>query len=725
MVISNENSVFTQIGFDNAVARDTPVFARFRDSGEVVAGQGRHYRVSDFNHGLDAAGARQDAATFATDVDDGAARAHAGAPRRRRSARCRRSREWVNVRDLGVKGDGKTDDTAALQRRSTPTACSICRCGCYASRDTLRLRPDTRADRAASRPDPARSARRRPRPSGRRRAEGADRERRAAATTIVSGLGLFTGGINPRATACCGWRARTRWSTTSRSRRRRHASLPARAARSAFAAAIRVAGAGTRQYPSIWVTDGGGGTFATSGRPNTFARRASTSPTPRRRATSTSCPPSTYRNEIVLDRVENWEFLAPQTEEEVARRRRTRSRLEIRNSSNILFANYHGYRVTRSDQAGSRGGAAVQLERHPLPQRPRERRERLRHCDDNGCGTYTCARASTRTRTRSGHDAAACEVREREFARLDVPAASGSARAAASRVARRSRSSPTASIRSPAARSTPPARSTSSTGIFHRIHGWSQRRRPVDRRATRRSIRSTWRSTDRATCWCCPRPGTKRTVYSIDPARPGRRCTCIAPTPRAAARRRGGGAARSTSGPTASSRTSSIPTPTSSRRWPRCSRATWRAPKPQEYVSPDGSLVLPAFRVSSQGPRRSSAAGAGPTRSTPTASSPRSRASACCSTNGSENRDLQRAGRRRRQRSPTSRVFAERGGESVARDAGGNVYVANGQVFVYAPDGKPIGRIDVPERPLQLLFGGADRRTLFILTHHTLYAVTI
>jgi len=50
---------------------------------------------------------------------------------------------------------------------------------------------------------------------------------------------------------------------------------------------------------------------------------------------------------------------------------------------------------------------------------------------------------------------------------------------------------------------------------------------------------------------------------------------------------------------------------------------------------------------------------------------------------------------------------------------------ANGQVFAYARDGKPLGRIDVPERPLQLIFGGADHRTLFILTHHALYAVDI
>jgi hypothetical protein len=69
------------------------------------------------------------------------------------------------------------------------------------------------------------------------------------------------------------------------------------------------------------------------------------------------------------------------------------------------------------------------------------------------------------------------------------------------------------------------------------------------------------------------------------------------------------------------------------------------------------------------------------------------------------------------------RPFAMRGGESVTSDTRGNVYVANGQVFAYDASGKQIGRIDVPERPLQILFGGADRHTLFILTHHTLYAV--
>jgi sugar lactone lactonase YvrE len=69
--------------------------------------------------------------------------------------------------------------------------------------------------------------------------------------------------------------------------------------------------------------------------------------------------------------------------------------------------------------------------------------------------------------------------------------------------------------------------------------------------------------------------------------------------------------------------------------------------------------------------------------------------------------------------------FAQRGGESAAVDSNGNVYVANGQIFVYSPVGKQIAQIDVPERPLQLIFGGADRKTLFILAHHALFAAQV
>jgi sugar lactone lactonase YvrE len=146
-------------------------------------------------------------------------------------------------------------------------------------------------------------------------------------------------------------------------------------------------------------------------------------------------------------------------------------------------------------------------------------------------------------------------------------------------------------------------------------------------------------------------------------------------------------------------------------------------PKQREYVSPDGSVFLPAGRVFQQGPPDWSgwrfsdnldanglmSAAAGQRVYVSSASEDRTYR-AVVGEDGTL-RDLKR--------------FAERGGESVAVDDAGNVYVTNGQIFVYSPAGKKIGQIDVPERPIDIVFGGADRRTLFILAHHALFAVNV
>ena len=67
--------------------------------------------------------------------------------------------------------------------------------------------------------------------------------------------------------------------------------------------------------------------------------------------------------------------------------------------------------------------------------------------------------------------------------------------------------------------------------------------------------------------------------------------------------------------------------------------------------------------------------------------------------------------------------FVQQGGESVAVDTAGNVYLAAGQIYVYNPDGALIDTIDTPDRPIQIVFGGADRRTLFITARGALYSV--
>ena len=68
------------------------------------------------------------------------------------------------------------------------------------------------------------------------------------------------------------------------------------------------------------------------------------------------------------------------------------------------------------------------------------------------------------------------------------------------------------------------------------------------------------------------------------------------------------------------------------------------------------------------------------------------------------------------------KLFAQQGGEGLAADNQGNVYIAAGQVFVYDKSGKLIDTIAVPERPSQLVFGGPDKKTLFIAARSSLYA---
>lgn len=72
-----------------------------------------------------------------------------------------------------------------------------------------------------------------------------------------------------------------------------------------------------------------------------------------------------------------------------------------------------------------------------------------------------------------------------------------------------------------------------------------------------------------------------------------------------------------------------------------------------------------------------------------------------------------------------TRWFANQGGEGSAVDSHGNLYMAAGQIFVYAPTGQQVGEIDVPERPTALVFGGKDHKSLFIAARSSLYAIRI
>jgi sugar lactone lactonase YvrE len=71
------------------------------------------------------------------------------------------------------------------------------------------------------------------------------------------------------------------------------------------------------------------------------------------------------------------------------------------------------------------------------------------------------------------------------------------------------------------------------------------------------------------------------------------------------------------------------------------------------------------------------------------------------------------------------KLFVEEGGEGLAVDTEGRVYLAAGQIRAFDSAGKRVGVIEVPQRPTSLVFGGQDRKTLFITARSALYGVRI
>ena len=716
VIISNENNVYTQVGFQNVVAANMPVYAHFRDSGRTQKGAGATYKVDSFTYGLTLPGAGR-MGSYETAMKATALNA---LPRASNAAirALPPVKDWFSVRALGAKGDDRTDDTAALQRAIDTHRVVYLPAGFYRVSDTLRLRPNT----VLVGLHPSLTQIVLPDGSPGFQGVGAPKaviESAQGGDAIVQGIGINSNGANQRATALL-WKAGEKSMVNDVKFQGGHGTNLFDGTRvnpynnNATGdpdAARRWDG----QYASLWVTQGGGGTFANIWSPSTFAHPGiliSDTKTPGRIIQASV--EHHVRSEITLNRVSNWELLAPQTEGEGGESGDATA-LEIRDSDNILVDNYHGYRVTRTRKAAP---AAVTL------YNVRDIRFRNVHvngesglgtCDENGCATFL--RVTKFPYSNAIQDVThGIDVREREFAVLDVtgtPAAAEPSRfgAAVEKLADDFHSIGGGAVDAD-------GRLYFIDRQFQRIWRWSDAGRlEIIRDAALDPVNLTIDKS--GNLLVLSSQGRNGTVYSFKPGTPDTQMTVIAPTP------------------VARGKDAIVTMPVN---WwnngefrDQIDPATYRfttleemfardmaKPKTQQYVSPDGSVALPAWRVFSQGPtdhrgRRFSDAldTYGFVQARP--------GERVFVTNGSENRTysgLVGAGGTLTDLKP----FANRGGEGVATDAQGRVYVANGQVFVYAPDGEEIGRIDVPERPLQLVFGGKDGRTLYILTHHALYA---
>ena len=727
VVVSLEDNHQSEIGFVGAVLKNVPTFARFRESGRTLDAKGAVYRVNNFTHGLilPAQGAMGKIGT----VYEAEKLSALPKPLPRAIRPLPASKDWVNVHSLGVKGDGASDDTAALQKAVDGNRVLYFPTGFYILSDTIHLKPDTvliglhpggvqfdipngsPAFQGVGTPKPLFEA-----PKG--------------GHNILSGIGIYTTGVNPRAVAVS-------WMAGEDSLMddlqimggggTYIAPEAAKAVENGLQNTSRVDHWG-HQYPAIWVKDGGGGTFLGVWSPGSYSQSGFY-------VTNTKTPGMVYEisvehhlyAEIKLDHVENWEFHAPQTEEESASSPDAVA-IELKDSKNILFANFHAYRVTRSHQSFP---AAIRLY-HSSGIRFRNvhinGESGFSVCDDKGCGAFL--RAGRYPYENAIQDITrGIETREREFAALDVvadqaapPAGNGAAVLA------------------------PGARVEKVTDGFHsisgaavdakgklyfvdhwqqRIFGWSksegltiERDSPLD--PVNLAIDKSGNLIVQSSA------GEDSSVYAFRPGSFADELTVL--RPQAAAPHPGAAMVVPVNyWINGEFRDQLDPKTYRFKTLAEMFAQDVTAPKTQQYVSPDGSLVLPAVRTWPQpaneiypgsdftGWRWSHNLNAlGFITAAPGAHVYVSNESEDITYGATVNPDGSLG---------ALKPFAGRGGESVTSDSKGNVFVANGQVFVYDPAGKEIGRIDVPERPLQILFGDADRRTLFILTHHTLYGV--
>jgi sugar lactone lactonase YvrE len=683
VIISLENFARTEINMENVVCSGVPTFAFFRESGRKIAGPGAMYDVKVFSHGLnyaDIGAVPENKNIFETTVLKALP-----APAETDLPDLPARDTWVNIRSLGARGDGSTDDTGALRKAIAEHRTIYFPTGRYVVSDTIALRADTvliGLHPSATQIDlldstPAFQGVGWPKPLI---------EAPKGGTNILIGIGLYTNGINPRAVA-------VKWM----------------AGRDSMMNDVRILGGhgtttldGSRdnpynnthtadpdinrrwdgQYPSLWVTDGGG-TFFDIWTPSTFAQAGML-------VSDTSTSGRVYemssehhvRHEVQLRNVSNWQIYALQTEEERGESGFALP-LEIDGSSNITVSNFHIYRVFSSFQ--------------PFPwaikvSGSKNIRFRNIHCYSNSKVSFDDAVYD------QTHDAV---IRQREFAWLNL---SGNAPVALAKV-----SSP---VLAPGARLEKLAGgffnisggAADPSGDFYfvdahwqRIYRWSAASRQLST-VRDNPLDPTNLAFDQAGNLMVISYAGSGTVYSFKPGSPDEVVVFLKPE-------------------------SVAPRPGMIALLPvgyyRANVAVLQQPY-RQFVSPDGTTFIPAGQdfVTGEITRnvKSSALlrGFGLARAVPGRPFYITDESEATTRVGTVQPDGS---------IPDMTLFVNQGGEAVTTDVQGNVYLAAGQVYVYNPAGKLIDTIEIPERPLQLVFGGKDGQTLFIAARTSLYAV--
>jgi sugar lactone lactonase YvrE len=680
-IFGMEKSPRNGINMEGVICRGVPVFAALRDSSKRFAAPAEIYAVKNFSHGLHYAdiGAVPEIETHF----DAASRATMPPAVASDLASLPACDTWVNLRDLGAKGDGKTDDTEVLQKAIAEHRTIYLPSGFYVVHDTLTLRPGTAL--IGLHPGATQIVL----PDGVPAYQGiggpkALLETPKGGSNIVIGIGLYTGGNNRRAAAAL-WKAGSGSMMNDVRFLGGHGTpLPdgsrANPYNNNHTADPDPSRHWDSQYPSLWVTDGGGGTFLDIWTPSTFAQAGMV-------VSDTETGGRAYqissehhvRNEIQVRNAAHWCFYALQTEEERGESGFALP-IEIDSSHDITFANFHSYRVISSFQ--------------PFPwavkvSNSRDIRFRNFHCDSNSKASFDSAVYD------QTHN---IELRQHEFAWLDLSDQATRPKHAAL--------SPVAARGAKVEKLAGGFFNISGGGVgprgdfyfvdshWQRIYRWDSSSRQLST-VSDYPLEPVNLAVDKAGNLMVISYAGDDVVYALNP---GGNVTLLKPE-----------VVTNWSG-------KSLYLPVSDWHLNRDSLSHPVA----NFISPDRTTVLPAgedflkgatsWRVKSSPPIRSFGLG----RAVPgklfyiTDESGLRTWAADVNPDGSLK---------------NFRLFAEQGGESVTVDSRGNVYIAAGQIHVYDPAGKLIDTIEVPERPVQLVFGGADHKTLFIAARTSLYSV--
>ena len=361
VLVSVDDNTFGQLNIKGVDCRNVPVLVKHRNSGKSITAPGKLYRAEEVISGyqfksLDATG-KFDETHQLVPLTIWPEHPQATLPQ------LASMEEWVSVADFGAKGDGETDDTDAFRTALATHKTVYVPQGWYRLTSTLEMPKGARliglhpfgTQLKLEESEPAFSGFGAP-VAMLQTAQGGD--------DILNGIGINAGAFNYRAVGLK-WMAGEKSFLNDVKFVGGHGTMGkpgVRSANGSYGARARgpqisspeepvynrgMDQAWDTQYWSLWVTNGGGGTLKDIWTADTYAASGLY-------ISNTSTPGKIYamslehhvRTEARMDGVSNWKIYAFQFEEESSEGQDDHM-AEISNCSNIEFINVWMYRVIR------------------------------------------------------------------------------------------------------------------------------------------------------------------------------------------------------------------------------------------------------------------------------------------------------------------------------------------------------------------------------------------